>query len=1710
MSRRIPTPKIDCRSASDLLRQLREMVPHYTQEWSARDEDDPGVGLLKIFSSIAEGVIGRLNRAPERNFLSFLEMLGIRLLPATPSRAPVRFLVVSGTENEFLIPARTQVSAPPVGNRSEELPFETTKELWAIPAALTSLIAVDPEKDRIYKPPPGFLALELEATDFPALKLKAFSAADSKFLQLDPPGQVQEKDFLLIKPLEQPGASTTACVASTAQEEGQKGEYHVVSEVKGPLVTLAEPLIGNYEDGTQVTKLTKFELFEGKNFQEHILFLAHGEYLNLKAGAEVKLLVEHAEGTTSNLQRLEIAWEFFGELDKVEGWHAFEKRSDETQGFSHDGHVTLRIPGNEKTEIKETEVNGNKSRWIRARLTEPIPATAAQSLPLLEAIKLAVSRVKDENAPTGSNNQGIPADQAFHNDTPLDVNLPFNPFGPEPRPLDRFYIASAEAFSKPGAEVTLNIDLSSSDLLSSPVAVVQGGKLRVFVQGVAGRLWEFKIDPAAAAGQNVSTVDHQTPTGVRLAVGSVPAVVEDSTGGRIGVFVTGIDGQVYLRLVQDNTPSKWVPLQSPPNGKVQFNPAAVLLPDNTWRVFVVADGKISSRDVSTADPPGTRDWEPMNNEFIADSTPFAIGPESGTDKPRLIVIDRVFKEKDDPADGRAYWHDGINWQKVLSDENDATQYHGDKSARPFGLLFESGDKKQVHVYLRNKDGKLAIFDTEGANRHHPKLTSPTDVKLISDPFVIKTGTEATEITRIYAVGGKNQLWELDFADLDSIKDTDWKLLDKPEGFDLTGDPAAISYTPVPQQETRVSVFSATNKSVLWEFRVPEDVQTGKLKAGPRELILLDLNDKLLPNETYFARITSGPGSNSSESAVRKIISPSNKINPAELEKSLDEVTTGETKYELYKLIEGDNILGADNKEVTLKVGTSATAGDFVFVNGQLREIASLDAQNPNLAKLKRKWNPIPTGTPHYDLLRLEQVEKNALPGCDLRAVLVPDGTEKPSAANDFYAEILITGPGANPMQIDSYDDETVSIVLKKAFDPIPARDAAYKIKIGKWNIRRFPDLTELRPELSWEYWNGSGWMALRVKDETFNLLFEGDITFTLPEDIAKTEVAGQGNFWIRARLVGGDYGREQFVKSPGGGDELIISKDAIRPPLINKLTIFYNMEKEEEKDPQFCLTFNNLDYLNQTAANTTRDKNYFPFLALPVEQKALYFGFNKEFEGGPVRLYFAARELVVNERNRPRLSWTFTSNNEWKAIIAEDKTEAFTKPEFVTWTVPVGFQRRQYFGEALFWIRATLAEREKSWEESPLLSGVFLNTVETIQARTISNEILGSGVGTKNERFHFQQLPVLEGEDVRVREALTDEERKQLVLTEGEDAVFEVRDQEGNVLETWVRWKEVEEFFDSGPRSRDYRLDRASGEVEFGNGVRGRTLPPGGDNVRAFSYQAGGGTQGNVAAGEINAPVTAVSGIESVKNPVSAGGGSDKATEEEMLEIGPAQVSNRGRAVTPDDFEWLAMEASREVRKVRCVPNRNPAGQNEVGWVSVYLVPDSQEAQPKPSLELRRAVQRYLVARADVTLVGQEQLSVSAPTNCPPRRVRLGDDEVHIFVGSPQYVPVNVTVTVYAKSLDVVGTAELKVKKRIAEFLHPLSGGPENEGWEFGRDLAASDLYLLLEEIEEVDHVGSLLLVSGKTESEEQIAVGPDALLASGVHTVTLLVANGE
>jgi hypothetical protein len=620
------------------------------------------------------------------------------------------------------------------------------------------------------------------------------------------------------------------------------------------------------------------------------------------------------------------------------------------------------------------------------------------------------------------------------------------------------------------------------------------------------------------------------------------------------------------------------------------------------------------------------------------------------------------------------------------------------------------------------------------------------------------------------------------------------------------------------------------------------------------------------------------------------------------------------------------------------------------------------------------------------------------------------------------------------------------------------------------------------PMLAWEYWDGKGWQALTiVEDETDRFMNFGDdkiVQFICPEGIEEMEVFGQTNYWIRTRVVGGDYGREQYTL---GSDNKIDVQPMFKLPIIRDLTATYSFE--ETIEPEVCLSYNNLDFGDMTTRATTANLAFSPYVPLPDSEKALYLGFDRQLQGGPIGIFLDADELQYEEESKPEIEWRFSSEQSWSVLDYLDETEGFVVQGLIELIGPTGFAAQSIFDTSLHWLRGGLTKGE--YQKLPLLRGIFPNTTWAVQAETIRDEIIGSSGGEPDQTLSFFKFPLLEGEEVRVKEVLSEEERQMLIAAYGQEVIVERPDATSEETETWVLWKEVSDFFYSNGKSRHYIIDRATGQISFGDGVNGMVPPAGEDNIQAFSYQTGGGKQGNVKALEVKSLKSAVSGIDKVMNPIAADGGADTATIDEMIEIGPAIISHRYRAVTIEDFEWLARMASRKVVRARCLSNRNNEGKSETGWVTVVIVPESAEEKPYPSLLLKKEVEEYLSAHS---------LSAIASSG-------------HIHVDGPTYNTMSVSVDIFVASLDIASEVAREAKQRLDSFFHPLMGGPEGKGWDFGRGVAASDVYALLEGIDKVDHIENLLLEG--VDEGDFVTIPQDALVANGTHNINIRLKGG-
>lgn len=143
-------PVIDKRNQEQLVPELRRLIYQYcSREWTDLTEleaDKKVDAMVHIFTDMMGKVIGRLNKAPEKNFISFLNLIGIHPTPPRAAKAPLLFKQKPDSDKISTIPAGTKVSAQP--DTGPEVIFETEKDLTVIQPRLVRAVSLDPQEDQ--------------------------------------------------------------------------------------------------------------------------------------------------------------------------------------------------------------------------------------------------------------------------------------------------------------------------------------------------------------------------------------------------------------------------------------------------------------------------------------------------------------------------------------------------------------------------------------------------------------------------------------------------------------------------------------------------------------------------------------------------------------------------------------------------------------------------------------------------------------------------------------------------------------------------------------------------------------------------------------------------------------------------------------------------------------------------------------------------------------------------------------------------------------------------------------------------------------------------------------------------------------------------------------------------------------------------------------------------------------------------------------------------------------------------------------------------------------------------------------------------------------------------------------------------------------------------------------------------------------------------
>ncbi len=658
---------------------------------------------------------------------------------------------------------------------------------------------------------------------------------------------------------------------------------------------------------------------------------------------------------------------------------------------------------------------------------------------------------------------------------------------------------------------------------------------------------------------------------------------------------------------------------------------------------------------------------------------------------------------------------------------------------------------------------------------------------------------------------------------------------------------------------------------------------------------------------------------------------------------------------------------------------------------------------------------------------------------------------------------------------------------------------------------------ENTPEIAWEFWDGNGWRQLRVDDGTRTLRESGSVSFTIPESMVDTEQFGHENRWIRARLVSGDYGQPKVVETGEHNWETVT--DHISPPTFESVSVAYT---QPARPVNSIVTTNN----RSTRQIEPDDGEFHPFVPLPGEQQALYLGFDRALRNGPIQLYLPLEGVVYPDSFNPWLNVEYCSDPDrgrWTRLEITDGTADFAERGILSCTFPeptVGFE---LFGVERHWLRirvtgdefvrttgavfvpedgteshaadgtafydADVSIRDDRTRTAPVLYGVHPNTQWAENVELIEDEGLGSSSGTGRQRFSFSSRPVMDPEIwVDEHESLSETQRRRLLQTSPDSVDRITRD--GTVRAFWVQWEVVEDFFTSGTSERHCVVDQTGGVVRFGNGKHGMVPPAGENNVRA-SYRIGGGSDGDVEAGAITGLSEAIAFVDEVSNPEASEGGEDTEPVEQLVSRAPKQIRDRGRPVTTDGFERIALSASRELARVRCKPGMDANGRSQTGCVTLLIVPNVDQPKPVPPVALTNRVEAAVRADAPLSLVG--------------------NSESNLTVRGPTYLETSVDVRLQTTGKENLTDIKEQIEHELQAFIHPLTGGPSGDGWEIGRVpppvVFSSHLEQLpaVARIEEIavtyETAGDELTLAG---NDTEPRVPPDVLIYSGRHSIAV------
>lgn len=135
----LPTRNLDDRKFQDIVDEAKKRIAATCPAWTDHNVSDPGITLVELFSWMTEMILYRVNQVPEKNYIKFMELLGLKLREPEPARTETTFYLSSPQPQKLTIPKGTEVATVRTENNPSII-FSTDEDADIDPPQLNALI----------------------------------------------------------------------------------------------------------------------------------------------------------------------------------------------------------------------------------------------------------------------------------------------------------------------------------------------------------------------------------------------------------------------------------------------------------------------------------------------------------------------------------------------------------------------------------------------------------------------------------------------------------------------------------------------------------------------------------------------------------------------------------------------------------------------------------------------------------------------------------------------------------------------------------------------------------------------------------------------------------------------------------------------------------------------------------------------------------------------------------------------------------------------------------------------------------------------------------------------------------------------------------------------------------------------------------------------------------------------------------------------------------------------------------------------------------------------------------------------------------------------------------------------------------------------------------------------------------------------------------